>query len=152
VAEIVVSRPRKTRLSAVSILTGTGYLKRQKYDQEILENYTDFQVRTIDSFMAAVFKASAIDFGYNPEFDILMKNDAIMEYSFNLFLRDVREGSSEAALFSSVISTLNENRKKDASFLWDPSSALLERLKKSTGSLPQQAKNPGLVWAGNCLL
>ena len=87
---------------------------------EILENYTDFQVRTIDSFMAAVFKASAIDFGYNPEFDILMKNDAIMGYSFNLFLREVREGAPKTALFNSVISTLNENKKKDASFLLGP--------------------------------
>jgi hypothetical protein len=26
----------------------------------------DFQVKTIDSFMTSVFKASAIDFGYNP--------------------------------------------------------------------------------------
>jgi ATP-dependent exoDNAse (exonuclease V) beta subunit len=112
---------------------------------EILENYTDFQVRTIDSFMAAVFKASAIDFGYNPEFDILMKNDAIMEYSFNLFLRDVREGSSEAALFSSVITTLNENRKKDTSFLWDPSSALLEEIKKIYRKLAATGKKPRIV-------
>jgi len=112
---------------------------------EILENYTDFQVRTIDSFMAAVFKASAIDFGYNPEFDILMKNDAIMEYSFNLFLRDVREGSSEAALFGSVISTLNENKKKDTSFLWDPSSALLEEIKKIYRKLAATGKKPRIV-------
>ena len=119
--------------------------KAEKMIVEILENYTDFQVRTIDSFMAAVFKASAIDFGYNPEFDILMKNDAIMEYSFNLFLRDVREGSSEAALFSSVISTLNENKKKDTSFLWDPSSALLEEIKKIYRKLAATGKKPRLV-------
>lgn len=119
--------------------------KADKMIGEVLENYTDFQVRTIDSFMAAVFKASAIDFGYNPEFDILMKNDAIMEYSFNLFLRDVREGSSEAALFSSVIATLNENRKKDTSFLWDPSSALLEEIKKIYRKLAATGKKPRTV-------
>ncbi len=37
---------------------------------EILDSYSDFQVKTIDSFMTTVFKASAIDFGYNPDFDI----------------------------------------------------------------------------------
>ena len=119
--------------------------KAEKMLGEILGNYTDFQVRTIDSFMAAVFKASALDFGYNPEFDILMKNDAIMEYSFNLFLRDVREGSSEAALFGSVISTLNENRKKDTSFLWDPSSALLEEIKKIYRKLAATGKKPRII-------
>ena len=98
--------------------------------EKILENYPDFQVRTIDSFMATVFKASAIDFGYNPEFDILMNNDAIMEYSFNLFLRKVREGADEAVLFDTVVSMLNENKRTETSFLWDPSSALLEEIKK----------------------
>jgi hypothetical protein len=39
---------------------------------DILDSYSDFQVRTIDSFMTTVFKASAIDFGYNPDFEVLM--------------------------------------------------------------------------------
>lgn len=135
-----------TELSAIITLDRASLIKKaESRIDEILENYTDFQVRTIDSFMAAVFKASAIDFGYNPEFDILMKNDAIMEYSFNLFLRDVREGSSEAALFSSVISTLNENRKKDTSFLWDPSSALLEEIKKIYRKLAATGKKPRII-------
>src|SRR5208283_4646009 len=47
---------------------------------EILDSYSDFQVKTIDSFMTTVFKASAIDFGYNPDFDILMTNDLLMGY------------------------------------------------------------------------
>ncbi|MCS7215712.1 MAG: UvrD-helicase domain-containing protein, partial [Thermodesulfovibrio sp.] len=36
---------------------------------EILDNYSDFQVKTIDSFMTSIFKASAIDFDYNPDFE-----------------------------------------------------------------------------------
>jgi ATP-dependent exoDNAse (exonuclease V) beta subunit len=110
--------------------------------EEILENYPDFQVRTIDSFMATVFKASAIDFGYNPEFDILMSNDAIMEYAFNLFLRNVKEGTDEAALFNAVIAVLNENKKKDASYLWDPSSSLLDEIKKIYRKLASTGKKP----------
>ena len=130
-------------LSEIITLTREQMVEKAgKMIGEILGNYPDFQVRTIDSFMAAVFKASAIDFGYNPEFDILMKNDLIMEYSFNLFLRDVREGSSEAVLFNSVISMLNENRKKDTSFLWDPSSELLDEIKKIYRKLATTGKKP----------
>jgi ATP-dependent exoDNAse (exonuclease V) beta subunit len=61
--------------------------------EEILTHYSDFQVRTIDSFMATVFKSSAIDFGYDPDFEILMDSTSLMAYAFNLFLRDVSEGS-----------------------------------------------------------
>jgi ATP-dependent helicase/nuclease subunit A len=109
---------------------------------EILRSYSDFQVRTIDSFMTSVFKSSAIDFGYNPEFDIMMNGDAIMDYSFDLFLRYVREGSAEAALFDEIISFILGSKKKDASYLWDPSSALLDEIKKIYRKLAATGKKP----------
>jgi ATP-dependent helicase/nuclease subunit A len=109
---------------------------------EILRNYSDFQVRTIDSFMTAVFKASAIDFGYNPEFEIMMNGDAVMNYSFDLFLRNVREGSAEAALFDEIISFILGGKKKDASYLWDPSATLLDEIKKIYTRLASTGKRP----------
>jgi ATP-dependent helicase/nuclease subunit A len=109
---------------------------------EILRNYSDFQVRTIDSFMTAVFKASAIDFGYNPEFEILMNGDAVMDYSFDLFLRNVREGSAAAGLFDEIISFILGSKKKDASYLWDPSAILLDEIKKIYGKLASTGKRP----------
>jgi ATP-dependent exoDNAse (exonuclease V) beta subunit len=78
--------------------------------EEILNNYSDFQVKTIDSFMTTVFKASAIDFGYNPEFEILMSIDPLMKYSFDRFLRDVREGTVNAKPFRDVQSLLEPFR------------------------------------------
>lgn len=97
---------------------------------EILENYVDFQVKTIDSFMTTVFKASALDFGYNPDFDILMDNTALMEYSFNLFLRNVKQGTPEAAYLENIVDSLLEFKKQDGSYLWVPSTVLLEETKK----------------------
>lgn len=109
---------------------------------EILNNYSDFQVKTIDSFMTSVFKASALDFGYSPDFDILLSNDSLMEYSFNLFLRNVREGSNEAVYLEDVIDLVLERRKTDASYLWDPSSTLLEETKKIYRKLASTGKRP----------
>ncbi|MEJ2684875.1 MAG: UvrD-helicase domain-containing protein, partial [Candidatus Sulfobium sp.] len=110
--------------------------------EEILDNYSDFQVRTIDSFMTTVFKASALDFGYNPEFDILMRSDSLMAYSFDLFLRSVREGTGEAGLFDEIISLVLAGRKKDASYLWDPSAVLLEEVKTVYSTLAATGKKP----------
>jgi hypothetical protein len=116
---------------------------REKADlliEEILHNYSDFQVRTIDSFMATVFKTSAIDFGYNPEFDILMSIDTLMEYSFDYFLRDVREGTAQARLFEDIIRIILDQKGEHSAYPWDPSKILLEEVKKiyrklaSTGS------------------
>jgi ATP-dependent exoDNAse (exonuclease V) beta subunit len=58
---------------------------------EILKNYTEFQVKTIDSFMTSIYKASAINLGYSPDFDIVLAPEKIMAYAFNRFLRGVRD-------------------------------------------------------------
>ncbi len=97
---------------------------------EILDSYSDFQVKTIDSFMTTVFKASAIDFGYNPDFDILMSNDLLMGYSFNLFMRKVKHGTAEAACIEEIVDLLLEQKKVTEAYLWDPSTALLVEIKK----------------------
>ncbi len=97
--------------------------------EHILDNYTDFQVRTIDSFMTTVFKASAIDFGYNPDFEIIMDSSPLLVYSFDLFLRRIRKGSPDAAVFRSIISYISEHKDGDAAYLWDPSSAILDQIK-----------------------
>lgn len=109
---------------------------------EILDNYSDFQVKTIDSFMATVFKTAAIDFGYNPDFEVLMTTDSLMEYSFELFMRNVREGTPEAAFLGDIIDFLLEQKRVGESYLWDPSNALLEEIKKIYRKLASAGKKP----------
>ncbi|MBI5102146.1 MAG: UvrD-helicase domain-containing protein [Nitrospirae bacterium] len=109
---------------------------------EILEHYADFQVRTIDSFMASVFKSSAIDFGYNPDFEILLDNSALMEYAFNIFLRNVREGSAEAGQLEKIVDSLSEYKKTGDSYLWDPSASLLDEIKKIHSKIASTGKTP----------
>lgn len=118
--------------------------KAERLIDEIIDNYADFQVRTIDSFMATIFKASAIDFGYNPEFDILMNNDVLMEYAFNLFLRNVNEGTDEAALFEEIIRIILEHKGEEAAYLWDPSKTLLTEIKKIYRKLSSIGKRPNI--------
>jgi ATP-dependent helicase/nuclease subunit A len=126
----------------LSLDKGLLVKKAEEMIGEIFDSYPDFQVRTIDSFMAGVFKSSAIDFGYNPDFEILMKNDALMAYAFDLLLRDLKEGSPGSVMFETVITELNENRRKDSAFLWDPSSVLLEEIKKIYRKLASTGKRP----------
>ena len=97
---------------------------------EILLNYTDFQVKTIDSFMTSVYKASAIDLGYSPDFDILMAPDAIMAYAFNRFLRRVKPASAEARLLEELLDLILEGKGTEAAYLWDPSKGLLDEIQE----------------------
>lgn len=108
--------------------------------EEILGNFADFQIKTIDSFMTTVFKSSAIDFGYNVDFEILMDNRSLMEYAFELFLRNVREGSPEAAALEEIVDSLLDFQKEDGAFLWIPSKRLLEESRKVYRKLSSESK------------
>ncbi len=98
--------------------------------EEILNNYSDFQVKTIDSFMTSIFKASAIDFGYNFDFDILVDKESLLKYSFDIFLKDVWEGTDEAMLFEEIISSIQEYKGENSSYIWDPSDILFKEICK----------------------
>ena len=111
---------------------GEGFLveKAGKILDTILSHYADFQIRTIDSFMATIFRSSAIDFGYAPDFEILMNSDPVLEYAFNLYLKEVKEGSIEAGLFEKMIQIMTENKKGEGAYLWDPAALLQEEMKR----------------------
>ncbi len=108
---------------------------------EILSRYSDFQIKTIDSFMTTVFKASAIDFGYNPDFEILMNNSGLMGYAFELFLRRVREGTEEARLMEKVVDIIAENTAGDAPYPFEPTGAILAEIEEiyRKVAVPRQA-------------
>ena len=96
--------------------------------EAVLSRYSDFQVKTIDSFMTTVFKASAIDFGYNPDFEILMSNESLMGHAFDLFLRKVREGTEEGGLMNEVVDIIVENTTGDAPYPWEATGAILHEI------------------------
>jgi ATP-dependent helicase/nuclease subunit A len=108
--------------------------------EEILLNYTDFQVRTIDSFMTSIYKASAIDLGYSPDFDILMVPDTLMAYAFNRFLRRVRAGSPEAGFLEELLDLILEGQSTEATYLWDPSEGLLDEIQELYNKLSDIVK------------
>jgi len=93
---------------------------------EILKNYTEFQVKTIDSFMTSIYKASAIDLGYSPDFEIVMAPENMMAYAFNRFLRGVREDTPEAEFLERLLEIILDSRGGESAYLWDPSKDFLE--------------------------
>jgi|WetSurMetagenome_2_1015567.scaffolds.fasta_scaffold00610_10 ATP-dependent helicase/nuclease subunit A len=96
----------------------------------IFDQYADFQVKTIDSFMAAIFKASALDFGYQPEFEIRMDNALTLDYAFHRFMLKVSKGSAEAEKMEEMVGLITGQKKGDSAYLWDPSSYLLGEIGK----------------------
>jgi ATP-dependent exoDNAse (exonuclease V) beta subunit len=108
--------------------------------ERIFDQYSDFQVKTIDSFMTAIFKASAVDFGYNPEFEILLDNKAMMEYAFHRYLRRVAEGTPDAAMLDSMIGRIGAQKKRGARYLWDPCEELNEEIRRLSRTIASRSQ------------
>ncbi|MCX7857347.1 MAG: UvrD-helicase domain-containing protein [Deltaproteobacteria bacterium] len=93
--------------------------------EEILENYTDLQIRTIDSFMAKVFKAEALNFNYPPEIEFFFSHKQVLEYALDVYL-DHMITSDEGKVFINKLLELLEDKKNK--YLWNPKAELLREL------------------------
>jgi ATP-dependent exoDNAse (exonuclease V) beta subunit len=80
--------------------------------------------------MSAVFRASAIDFGYSSEFEIVLEPRPIVEYAFSLFLRGTQEGTARAALLDATIRSVLGMKGSADAFPWDPTAPLLKEMQR----------------------
>jgi ATP-dependent exoDNAse (exonuclease V) beta subunit len=77
---------------------------------EILTNYSDL-VLTIDSFITSIIRSSAIELGLNPDFDVDISSESIINYAFDEFL----ENASNSDLIG-FLNLLNENSRQSIDF------------------------------------
>ena len=123
--------PDKTKqiLEVVDINPDKLQQKAGMMIDHILEEYTELQVETIDTFMTSIFKASTLDLGYSPDFKINLDNSELIEYAFFRYLRKVKENTSEGKIFREIVSQMTVNQKADKSFPWDPTIPILDYMK-----------------------
>lgn len=111
--------------------------------EKILAGYTDFQVETIDSFAAMIFRSSAVDLGFAPDFEISLEHGDLIEYAFARYLRRVKETTAEGSTFREILNYLILQRGEKSRYAWDPTPGILERLNKLQARLAAQPR--GLV-------
>jgi ATP-dependent exoDNAse (exonuclease V) beta subunit len=103
-----------TRLSSVEARRRAHLLL-----DRVFEQFAEMQVQTIDSFLARVFKAAALELGFSPDFEILLDARPLVDYTFDLYARDVAEGSPQCRDLLHLAALIVEGRQSQ-SFLWDP--------------------------------
>jgi len=80
--------------------------KASKIIDDILTNYKDFQVKTIDSFLVSIFKACAVDFGYPEDFEVVFNNREYLKTAFDAYIDSIEK---ENHIFFELIDLINEN-------------------------------------------
>jgi ATP-dependent helicase/nuclease subunit A len=80
--------------------------KASKIIDDILSNYKDFQVKTIDSFLVSIFKACAIDFGYPEDFEVVFNNREYLKKAFDAYIDSIEKHDH---IFFELVDLINEN-------------------------------------------
>ncbi len=102
----------------------------------ILQEYENYQIRTIDSFLARVFKASALELGYSPDMEIALDPGPLLDEAFDRCARDLREGTSLGKRFLAIAEDL---ALASPAYIWNPFARLQEKL---TRLLTMMSKSP----------
>ncbi len=108
--------------------------------EAILDRYSEFQVQTIDSFLARVFKASALEFGFPPGFDIVIDGRPLLDEAFERFASGIEEGSPSAALVEDLTYRLLLTRGGEAKFHWNPYRELAREVKNLYAKIVSTAR------------
>lgn len=104
--------------------------KSQSLIERILNNYSDFQVRTIDSFMTKIFKAEALNFGYPGDFEILMNPRNFLKRAFESYLSRFSESSPEGENLINLVETIEKNQREESSYLWNPGKRIFREIEE----------------------
>jgi ATP-dependent helicase/nuclease subunit A len=121
-------------LDVLAYLTGTDRaVLRERAGQtvdDILDNYSDFQVRTIDSFTASIFRSSALELGVLPNTEILLEKNQLINQAFEHFFRKVKPDSGESGVFEQIIDYILRQKAPKSRYPWDPTEEVIQVFKK----------------------
>ncbi len=114
----------------------------------ILDNYSDFQVQTIDSFLSRLIQSAAVDFELPPSFEIILDSKKILDEAFNQLSRQLSKDTISQNYFIQIVNLIVNNQGDDSRFLWNPYfklskevKSVYQKLSSHAGELPENGSN-----------
>ncbi len=94
----------------------------------LLDDFAAFQVRTIDSFLVTVFRASAIELGYSPAVELQLHPERLIRQAFRTFALRVAGDEGDMELFRLLVDRADEGRSDRSRYVWNPFAKVTERV------------------------
>lgn len=105
---------------------------------EILDNFSAFQVKTIDSFLISVFKTTALEFGYHPETEIVFDTDTLLSDAIKKFVRTPERAEEQRTLIFNLVKLIEESHKKTSGYIWNPYKNFQKEIQQLYNKFRQQ--------------
>jgi len=122
----------------LGLLKEEALIEGNKHSQElidfILDNYSDFSVRTIDSFVNSLVKAFSIELGITPESELIMDSNYYKDFATSSIIQSVEQDENLRRKLSDFIINRIETGGKIS---WDFHGTLrkgMDRIEKYEGN------------------
>ncbi len=100
----------------------------------LFDNYNDFKIGTIDSFLTSILKGITIELGFPLSSNIVFSEEDLLRDSLELFLNETLESENGRKFIENVLSEILDTLQTESAYLWDPLkkfySVYLQLLKK----------------------
>lgn len=98
--------------------------------EELLIKYSDFKVQTIDSFLAAIVKSSALELGLSPQLEVIPESISHLNLVLDELFSHIRPGSQgkDKEITGRFLSLLNELLQTDPEIGWDIRQVILKNI------------------------
>ncbi len=112
--------------------------------KNILSQYSDLQVKTIDSFFSRVFRTSAHDYGLYSDCDITFQPRIILEQAFEELSKKVFSDSQLQKQFDRLTEIIAMQDKKDdqKKYAWNPFNTIQKKVIEIYQTIQKQKKHP----------
>ncbi|MFA6468874.1 MAG: UvrD-helicase domain-containing protein [Bacteroidota bacterium] len=117
-------------------------IRAEELVQQILHHYSDFNVRTIDSFLTTVFKASSMELGIQPNVELAFDHDAVILQAFRQYSQNLREGSTEAKFIDDLIALIESNDTGYGGYLWNPFTKIVREVRNLQKEFGRYSHDP----------
>jgi ATP-dependent helicase/nuclease subunit A len=121
----------------LALLKEEALIEKNKHSRDlidfILDNYSDFSVRTIDSFVNSLVKAFSIELGITPESEIIMDSNYYKDFATSLIIQSVEQNKDFRDKLSNFIISRIETGGKISWDFHDTIRKGMDRLEKYEG-------------------
>ncbi|HEY4716702.1 MAG TPA: UvrD-helicase domain-containing protein [bacterium] len=109
----------------VSIDEAALMLRAKNHVDEIIRNYSDLNISTIDSFINSIIKASAMESGIQPDFKVADNPSVYVEYVLDGLLEEIPSSPGIKKVFEEFIESF---LKVEQGRSWYAKNAILDKL------------------------
>jgi len=110
--------------------------------QTIFDQYNDFHIETIDSFLTSVFRSAAVELGFAPTYTFTLTIDDLLHDALEEYLDFATTSPEEHKFLNSLLEQIEQFHFSNSKYNWDPFDTFQKKVTDLFSKLGHYALEP----------